>query len=72
MVFEDTEENARDFAAAPIRASPSSYDERSRMAVDYGVTGVPETYFIDAQGILRDKVAAPIDASHDDWRSSPR
>ena len=36
-------------------------DERSRMAVDYGVTGVPETYFIDAAGILRDKVAAPID-----------
>ena len=30
-------------------------DQRSRMAVDYGVTGVPETYFIDAQGILRDK-----------------
>ena len=30
------------------------------MAVDYGVTGVPETYFIDAQGILRDKVASPI------------
>ena len=31
------------------------------MAVDYGVTGVPETYFIDAQGIIRDKVAFPID-----------
>ena len=31
------------------------------MAVDYGVTGVPETYFIDAAGILRDKVAAPVD-----------
>ncbi len=31
------------------------------MAVDYGVTGVPETYFIDAQGIIRDKVAAPVD-----------
>ena len=31
------------------------------MAVDYGVTGVPETYFIDAQGIIREKVAFPID-----------
>jgi cytochrome c biogenesis protein CcmG/thiol:disulfide interchange protein DsbE len=61
VVFEDTEENARVFAGAPDPSFPQLVDERSRMAVDYGVTGVPETYFIDAQGILRDKVAYPID-----------
>ncbi len=50
MVFEDTEENARVFAGSrSIRAFPQLVDERSRMAVDYGVTGVPETYFIDAR-----------------------
>ena len=61
VVFEDTEENARVFAGSPDPSFPQLVDERSRMAVDYGVTGVPETYFIDAQGILRDKVASPID-----------
>ena len=61
VVFEDTEENARVFAGTPDPSFPQLFDERSRMAVDYGVTGVPETYFIDAQGILRDKVAYPID-----------
>jgi len=61
VVFEDTEENSRVFAGTPDPSFPQLYDERSRMAVDYGVTGVPETYFIDAQGILRDKVAYPID-----------
>jgi len=61
VVFEDTEENARAFAGAPDPRFPQLLDERSRMAVDYGVTGVPETYFIDAGGIIRDKVAFPID-----------
>jgi len=61
VVFEDTDENARVFAGNPDPSFPQLTDERSRMAVDYGVTGVPETYFIDAQGIIRDKVAMPID-----------
>lgn len=61
VVFEDTEENARGFAGNPEPSFPQLYDDHSRMAVDYGVTGVPETYFIDAQGIIRDKVAAPMD-----------
>jgi len=61
VVFEDTEENARGFAGQMDPSFPQLMDERSRMAVDYGVTGVPETYFIDAQGIIREKVAYPID-----------
>ena len=61
VVFEDSEENARGFAGTPDPSFPQLIDERSRMAVDYGVTGVPETYFIDATGIIRDKVAFPID-----------
>jgi len=36
-------------------------DPRSRMAVDYGVAGVPETYFIDPKGIIRGKHVGPID-----------
>lgn len=61
VVFEDTEEAARQFAGAPDPGFLQLYDERSRMAVDYGVSGVPETYFIDAAGILRDKYVGPLD-----------
>jgi cytochrome c biogenesis protein CcmG, thiol:disulfide interchange protein DsbE len=30
-------------------------DEQGRAAIDWGVYGVPETYFIDAEGIIRHK-----------------
>jgi cytochrome c biogenesis protein CcmG, thiol:disulfide interchange protein DsbE len=61
VVFEDTEEAARQFAGPPDASFLQLYDERSHMAVDYGVSGVPETYFIDASGILRDKYVGPLD-----------
>lgn len=60
VVFEDTPENARNFAGSPDGRFPQLIDPQSRMAVDYGVTGVPETYFIDAQGIIRDKAVGPL------------
>ncbi|MBN9686319.1 MULTISPECIES: TlpA family protein disulfide reductase [unclassified Corallococcus] len=61
VVFEDTEPNALDFLRRMGASFPQLMDERSRMAVDYGVAGVPETYFIDAQGIIRGKHVGPID-----------
>jgi cytochrome c biogenesis protein CcmG/thiol:disulfide interchange protein DsbE len=60
VVFEDTPEEARKFAAPMEPSFPQLVDPQSRMAVDYGVTGVPETYFIDAQGIIRDKAVGPL------------
>jgi cytochrome c biogenesis protein CcmG/thiol:disulfide interchange protein DsbE len=60
VVFEDTPEAARTFARPTDAAFPQLLDVKSRMAVDYGVTGVPETYFIDADGIIRDKFVGPI------------
>ncbi len=61
VVFEDTEENARQFLSRLGASFPQLIDDRSAMAVDYGVAGVPETYFIDAQGIIRTKHVGPID-----------
>ncbi|MBI3182055.1 MAG: TlpA family protein disulfide reductase [Myxococcales bacterium] len=61
VVFEDSEENARRFIAEHGARYPQLIDPTSTMAVDYGVTGVPETYFIDRDGIIRGKVAQPID-----------
>jgi cytochrome c biogenesis protein CcmG/thiol:disulfide interchange protein DsbE len=61
VVFEDTEENAKQFLAQMGASFPQLIDQNSGVAVAYGVAGVPETYFIDAQGIIRGKHVGPID-----------
>jgi cytochrome c biogenesis protein CcmG, thiol:disulfide interchange protein DsbE len=35
-------------------------DESGRLAIDYGVTGPPETFFVDADGTVRDKQFGPL------------
>lgn len=61
VVFEDTPENARRDLERRATSYPQLLDPSSRMAVDYGTTGVPETYFIDASGVIVDKFVGPID-----------
>lgn len=38
----------------------SAYDANGKVGIDYGVYGVPETYVIDKQGIIRYKHIGPI------------
>ncbi|HEX6154612.1 MAG TPA: DsbE family thiol:disulfide interchange protein [Burkholderiales bacterium] len=38
----------------------SVYDANGRIAIDYGVYGVPETYVIDRQGVIRYKHIGPL------------
>jgi len=38
----------------------SAFDADGRVGIDYGVYGVPETYVIDKQGIIRYKQIGPI------------
>jgi cytochrome c biogenesis protein CcmG/thiol:disulfide interchange protein DsbE len=38
----------------------SVYDAAGRIAIDYGVYGVPETYVIDKQGVIRYKRIGPL------------
>ncbi|MCK8503754.1 MULTISPECIES: TlpA family protein disulfide reductase [Myxococcus] len=61
VVFEDSEDNARAFLRRQGYSFPQLIDPRSRMAVSYGVAGVPETYFIDPAGTIRGKHVGPID-----------
>lgn len=35
-------------------------DESGRVAIDWGVYGAPETFLVDAQGIIRHKVIGPL------------
>jgi cytochrome c biogenesis protein CcmG/thiol:disulfide interchange protein DsbE len=61
VVFEDTLENARLYLASNSFSFPQLMDPHSRMSVDYGLAGVPETYFIDANGTIQDKYVGPLD-----------
>ncbi|MBN1204508.1 MAG: redoxin domain-containing protein [Myxococcaceae bacterium] len=61
IVFEDTEDNARQFLQQLGASFPQLIDPRSRVSVDYGVAGVPETYFVDANGVILGKHVGPID-----------
>jgi cytochrome c biogenesis protein CcmG/thiol:disulfide interchange protein DsbE len=38
----------------------SAMDRDGRIGIDYGVYGVPETYVIDKQGIIRYKQIGPV------------
>jgi len=40
----------------------SAVDADGRIGIDYGVYGVPETYLIDAEGVIRYKQIGPITA----------
>ncbi len=42
--------------------STSAFDEAGRAGMDYGVYGVPETFIIDRDGVIRYKHIGPIDA----------
>jgi len=53
--IQDKEEAAREFLARFEHSFPNAPDPRGRVAVDYGVYGVPETFFIDRKGRVRFK-----------------
>ena len=61
IAIQDTRESAAEFARFFGKSYPLSLDPDGRAAIDYGVTGVPETFFIDPDGIIRRKIAGPVD-----------
>jgi cytochrome c biogenesis protein CcmG/thiol:disulfide interchange protein DsbE len=61
VIYEDEEERVKAFLSEEGAAYPSLMDAEGRTAIAYGVFGVPETYFIDAQGAVADKHVGPLD-----------
>lgn len=55
ILYQDTKENALAFIKTHGEAFTILLDPNSQTAIDYGVGGVPETFFIDSQGIVRHK-----------------
>lgn len=60
-VYQDSPADAEGFLARYGDAGyPNVIDEGSRLAIEFGVTGPPETYFVDAEGIVRAKQFGPL------------
>jgi len=50
VAIQDKEANAREFLQRFAFTFPNAPDPGSKVSIDYGVYGVPETFFIDRQG----------------------
>jgi cytochrome c biogenesis protein CcmG/thiol:disulfide interchange protein DsbE len=61
LLSTDSKENAVEFVRENGSSYPQLLDIDGMVGVDYGIAGVPETYFIDSNGIIREKFANPID-----------
>lgn len=57
VVYQDEEKEVRRYAQKLGEPFMVLFDPESKMAIDYGVAGVPETFFVDANGIIRAKYA---------------
>lgn len=61
VLYQDAPSDALAFLARYGDAGyPHLVDEGGRLAIEYGVTGPPETFFVDASGIVRDKQFGPL------------
>ena len=62
IMFNDKPQSARDFVAEFNIQYANLIDPSGKTAVDYGVTGLPETYFIGTNGRVVSKKIGPFDA----------
>ncbi len=60
VLYGDTVAKARVFLKNRGEGYPSLQDPDQHVAIDYGVAGVPETFFIDRAGVVRSKVTGPV------------
>lgn len=60
IAYNDKPEDSRDWLKEYGQAYPSLMDDGARVAIDYGVTGVPETFIIDKRGVVAFKKFGPI------------
>ena len=61
VVYQDEPAAIRRFVSVRGAWGPSLIDENSGVAIAYGVYGAPETFFIDANGTIVEKVTGAVD-----------
>jgi cytochrome c biogenesis protein CcmG/thiol:disulfide interchange protein DsbE len=61
VLYQDAPDDARPFLARYGDAGyPHVIDPDGRLAIDFGVTGPPETFFVDADGLVRYRQFGPL------------
>lgn len=60
VLYDDEPAAARRFLKEKGFGFPTLTDPTQRVVVDYGVTGVPETFILDASGVVYHKVVGPV------------
>jgi len=63
VVFQDTEDKILGFLEQRGVSYPTVVDDRGKTAIAYGVAGVPETFFLDANGAIVAKYSGPLNAA---------
>ena len=61
VATQDTKDKVGKYLGSGHRKYLNLIDEDGKLAIDFGVYGVPETYLIDRKGIIVQKIAGPID-----------
>jgi cytochrome c biogenesis protein CcmG/thiol:disulfide interchange protein DsbE len=61
----DVRSDARSFLERYGVTYPNVYDGKGSLLGRYGVGGVPETYFVDAAGKVRWRIAGPVEEASD-------
>ena len=56
VVFQDDPSEVREFFEKNGGDWPVVFDEKTQIGIDYGVSGIPESYLIDPNGIVRVKL----------------
>lgn len=60
VLYQDSPSNARRWLREMGAAYPTLLDPDTHMAIDYGVYGVPETFFLDPEGRVAHKHIGPV------------
>jgi len=60
VVFQDEESKIIAFLRQRGWSYPTLVDQKGKTAIAYGVGGVPETYFLDRNGVIVAKFAGPL------------
>ena len=60
VVFQDKEEKILGFLQERGSSYPTVVDDAGKTAIAYGVGGVPETFFLDASGVIVAKYSGPM------------
>ena len=61
ILYNDAPAMAENLAAKQNFTFPILIDPQNKAAQAYGITGVPETFIVDKQGILREKFIGPVE-----------